>query len=181
MLENAKTQKVRRAFSEGTTTFNAIWTFSLVILADARGCLLLVFVHVYVQAGVEEVQLGHEPLVHGHHLVLLLGQRGVVPQQAHAKKQTGAARGRPAYQYSARELAPVGRRVCAFSSSFLHGSFLSLLQSLPVLLQGADGVPCLAAGPPQWAVGQDALRVRFFGTETQWSGRGMISIWSKND
>lgn len=61
------------------------------------------------------------------------------------------------------ELAPVGGRVCAFSPSVLHGGLLSLLQPLPVLLQGADGVPCLAAGPPQRAVGQDALGVRFFG------------------
>lgn len=63
----------------------------------------------------------------------------------------------------AREPAPVGsRRVGAFSLSVLHGGLLSLLQPLPVLLQGADGVPRLAAGPPQWAVGQHALRVRFF-------------------
>lgn len=45
----------------------------------------------------------------------------------------------------------------------LQGSFLSLLQSLPVLLQGADGVPRLPAGPPQWAIRQDVLGVGFFG------------------
>lgn len=47
---------------------------------DASGGLLLVFVHVYVKAGGEEVQLGHESLVHGNHVVLLFGQGGVVPQ-----------------------------------------------------------------------------------------------------
>lgn len=41
---------------------------------DPGGCLLLVFVHVDVKAGGEEVQLGHESLVHGHHLILLFGQ-----------------------------------------------------------------------------------------------------------
>lgn len=50
-----------------------------------------------------------------------------------------------------------GLRVC-FA---LHGSFLSLLQSLPVFLQGADGVPHLTTSPPQGAVSQNALRVRF--------------------
>lgn len=52
----------------------------------------------------------------------------------------------------------------------LHGGFLPLLQPLPVLLQGADGVPRLAARPPQWAVGQDAFRVRFFGAERRRRG-----------
>lgn len=41
---------------------------------DSSGGLLLVFVHVYVEAGGEEVQLGHESLVHGNHVVLLFGQ-----------------------------------------------------------------------------------------------------------
>ena len=61
---------------------------------------------------------------------------------------------------------------CVFQTSYicvcvcvcvcvLHGSFLSLLQSLPVFLQGADCVPCLAASPPQGAVSQEVLRVRF--------------------
>lgn len=41
---------------------------------DSSGGLLLVFVHVYVEAGGEEIQLGHESLVHGNHVVLLFGQ-----------------------------------------------------------------------------------------------------------
>lgn len=51
--------------------------------------------------------------------------------------------------------------VCVFVY-VLHGSFLPLLQSLPVFLQGADGVPRLAAGPPQRAVSQKAFRVGFY-------------------
>lgn len=54
---------------------------------DPSGCLLLVFVHVYVKAGSEEVQLRHESLVHGHHLILLFGQRRVVSQQTHAERK----------------------------------------------------------------------------------------------
>lgn len=42
----------------------------------------------------------------------------------------------------------------------LHGSFLALLQALPVLLQRADGVPRLATSPPQRAVSQYVLGVR---------------------
>lgn len=41
---------------------------------DPCGSLLLVFVHVDVQAGGEEVQLGSESLVHRYHLILLFGQ-----------------------------------------------------------------------------------------------------------
>ncbi len=55
--------------------------------------------------------------------------------------------------------------MCMLSVYFvcvLHGSFLPLLQSLPVFLQGADGVPCLAASPPQRAVSQKVLRVGFY-------------------
>lgn len=42
-----------------------------------------------------------------------------------------------------------------------HGSFLALLQPLPVLLQGADGVPRLTTRPPQRAVRKDVLGVHF--------------------
>lgn len=47
----------------------------------------------------------------------------------------------------------------------LHGSLLPLLQSLPVFLQGADGVPRLTASPPQRAVSQNVLWVGFFDKE----------------
>lgn len=43
----------------------------------------------------------------------------------------------------------------------LHGSFLPLLQSLPVFLERADGVPRLATSPPQRAVSQNVVRVGF--------------------
>lgn len=43
----------------------------------------------------------------------------------------------------------------------LHGSFLALLQSLPVFLQRTDGVPRLTTSPPQRAVSQYVLRVGF--------------------
>lgn len=52
--------------------------------------------------------------------------------------------------------------VCFFFANVLHGSFLALLQSLPVFLQGADGVPRLATSPPQRAVSQNVLRVGFY-------------------
>lgn len=41
---------------------------------DPSGCLLLVFVHVYVKARDEELQLSCKSLVHRHHLILLFGQ-----------------------------------------------------------------------------------------------------------
>lgn len=56
----------------------------------------------------------------------------------------------------------VGACVCVFFANVLHGSFLALLQSLPVFLQGADGVPRLATSPPQRAVSQNVLRVGFY-------------------
>lgn len=43
----------------------------------------------------------------------------------------------------------------------LHSGLLALLQPLPVVLQGADGVPRLAAGPPQRAVGQNWFMAGF--------------------
>lgn len=51
---------------------------------------------------------------------------------------------------------------CVCFVCVLHSSFLPLLQPLPVLLQGADGVPRLAASPPQRAVSQEVLRVGFY-------------------
>lgn len=51
-------------------------------------------------------------------------------------------------------------RLCVYF--VLHGSFLPLLQSLPVFLQRADGVPRLAASPPQRAVSQEVLGVGFY-------------------
>lgn len=44
----------------------------------------------------------------------------------------------------------------------LHGSFLALLQSLPVFFQRTDGVPRLTTSPPQRAVSQYMLRVGFY-------------------
>lgn len=46
-------------------------------------------------------------------------------------------------------------------SFVLHGSFLALLQSLPVFFQRTDGVPRLTTSPPQRAVSQYVLRVGF--------------------
>lgn len=54
--------------------------------------------------------------------------------------------------------------ICVFVH-ILHGSFLPLLESLPVFLQRADGVPCLAASPPQMAVSQNVLRVSLYEKE----------------
>ena len=47
-----------------------------------------------------------------------------------------------------------------------HGRLLALLQPLPVLLQGANGLPSLATRPPQRAVGQHVLGVRLYGNPT---------------
>lgn len=79
---------------------------------DPSGRLLLVFVDVDVEAVGEEVQLGNEPLVHGNHVVLLLGQRGVVPQQAHAIKKENA------FINIARTTLHVSGRRCVFSPTW---------------------------------------------------------------
>ena len=63
----------------------------------------------------------------------------------------------------------------------LHGSFLSLLQSLPVFLQGTDGVPRLTTGPPQVAVLQDVLRVRLWTKDTEQGQKEMKKINKKQD
>lgn len=47
----------------------------------------------------------------------------------------------------------------------LHGHFLSLLQSLPVLLQRADGVPRLTPRASLGAVGQQALVLVLYTTK----------------
>lgn len=105
-----------------------------------------------MEAGGEEIQLGHESLVHGDHVVLLFGQWGVVPQEAHTEKR------RTDIYHSIWRCLHKNVGVC----SVLHGSFLALLQPLPVFLQRTDGVPRLTTSPPQRSVSQHELRVRFY-------------------
>lgn len=93
--------------------------------------------------------------MHGHHLVLLLRQCAVVSEETHAGRERE------------NELLTV----CHISVSsyrvllVLHGYFLALLQSLPVLLQCADGVPRLTPRASLRAVGQQALGLVLYVTK----------------
>ncbi len=80
-------RKIRYSFGSCSVNFLLSTNMFLDHRTDPCGCLLLVFVHVYVKAGGEEFQLCRESLIHGHHLILLFEQRRVVSQQAHAERQ----------------------------------------------------------------------------------------------